>query len=459
MSSKKAPPTLPALSAGVLGAVFDTLDEAKAGTLATSELKAVGFNTEQMLPGGGDLGRAAFVGEIGKMLAKMPGASEKILKESISLVGRIFRLRHQAQLNDARGRAVEAAAAEGRQALESLKEAEEALATARAGEGAAEARSQQLAQELEDARAARERTAGDLADALGQNEALAGAVEEAKAGGDAPQLASALAAAEAAAKRAAGDLGAALAASEKTARLLAAAEEALAARSGDLATRDADLAAAREALATKDGELALAVAAAERASGDGAAALKAEIAERDAEAARLLAEARTHAARSDDHAKAAEAASQRATKLEFQLGDALADKAAAERAAGAAERRLAEARDAATAHDEIFKVALAGVMTGLGLAEGALDSSELLAAGADPDVVKAIDHNASGVVHPDTFVEVLSQAVHYQGPDQSKAMLRDYTAVAVTVLENRQASAREKEAKKSAIWDHLVCAE
>ena len=118
------------------------------------------------------------------------------------------------------------------------------------------------------------------------------------------------------------------------------------------------------------------------------------------------------------------------------------------------------ARDARGRENDAFKVALSGVLAGLALDRdsGTVSADELLGAGADPEVVRAIDHGGTGNIDVRTFVDVLSQAVNYQGPDQSNAMLRDYTAVAVTVLEQRY-EAKLDAAKKKHPWNMLVCSE
>ncbi len=140
------------LARAVLGAVFDTLDETRTGSLEVAELQRVGFKTATMVgsPSDAQVDREAFVRTIVSLLGrKNADDSAKLLPEAVALCGRVFRLRAAAAARDAAdlaraeaeekadvaryaartraerattdGRRAEAAAAEGRRIADGLR--------------------------------------------------------------------------------------------------------------------------------------------------------------------------------------------------------------------------------------------------------------------------------------------------------------------------------------------------
>ena len=84
------------LARAVLGAVFDTLDETRTGSLEVAELQRVGFKTATMVgsPSDAQVDREAFVRTIVSLLGrKNADDSAKLLPEAVALCGRVFRLR------------------------------------------------------------------------------------------------------------------------------------------------------------------------------------------------------------------------------------------------------------------------------------------------------------------------------------------------------------------------------
>ena len=92
------------LARAVLGAVFDTLDETRTGSLEVAELQRVGFKTATMVgsPSDAQVDREAFVRTIVSLLGrKNADDSAKLLPEAVALCGRVFRLRAAAAARDA----------------------------------------------------------------------------------------------------------------------------------------------------------------------------------------------------------------------------------------------------------------------------------------------------------------------------------------------------------------------
>ena len=92
------------LARAVLGAVFDTLDEARTGSLEVAELQRVGFKTATMVgsPDADTVDREAFVRTIVSLLGKNNADdSVKLLPEAVALCGRVFRLRAAAASREA----------------------------------------------------------------------------------------------------------------------------------------------------------------------------------------------------------------------------------------------------------------------------------------------------------------------------------------------------------------------
>ena len=84
------------LARAVLGAVFDTLDETRTGSLEVAELQRVGFKTATMVgsPSDAQVDREVFVRTIVSLLGrKNADDSAKLLPEAVALCGRVFRLR------------------------------------------------------------------------------------------------------------------------------------------------------------------------------------------------------------------------------------------------------------------------------------------------------------------------------------------------------------------------------
>ena len=92
------------LARAVLGAVFDTFDETRTGSLEVAELQRVGFKTATMVgsPSDAQVDREAFVRTIVSLLGrKNADDSAKLLPEAVALCGRVFRLRAAAAARDA----------------------------------------------------------------------------------------------------------------------------------------------------------------------------------------------------------------------------------------------------------------------------------------------------------------------------------------------------------------------
>ena len=96
------------VSSQVLGAVFDTLDEHRAGALSIAELQRVGFKTASMASADRDsdgVDRETFVGAILDLLGKRSEDAARLLPEAVALCGRVFRLRATAAVRAAAERA------------------------------------------------------------------------------------------------------------------------------------------------------------------------------------------------------------------------------------------------------------------------------------------------------------------------------------------------------------------
>ena len=76
---------------------------------------------------------------------------------------------------------------------------------------------------------------------------------------------------------------------------------------------------------------------------------------------------------------------------------------------------------------------------------GARDVAELLDAGAEPDVVAAIDTEGRGRIAPAVLVDILAQSLTYQSAEQSASMLREWAQIAVAVLDDRHRARRNRE--------------
>ena len=112
-----------------------------------------------------------------------------------------------------------------------------------------------------------------------------------------------------------------------------------------------------------------------------------------------------------------------------------------------AEARLAKGGSGAADH---FRATLSGLLAGLSLDDnsddgGALDVAELLDAGAEPDVVAAIDTEGRGRIAPAVLVDILAQSSTYQSAEQSASMLREWAQIAVAVLDDRHRARRNRE--------------
>jgi hypothetical protein len=123
------------------------------------------------------------------------------------------------------------------------------------------------------------------------------------------------------------------------------------------------------------------------------------------------------------------------------------DLARAKAARDQAEARLAKGGSGAADH---FRAALSGLLAGLSLDDnsedgGALDVAELLDAGAEPDVVAAIDTEGRGRIAPAVLVDILAQSSTYQSAEQSASMLREWAQIAVAVLDDRHRARRNRE--------------
>ena len=91
-----------------------------------------------------------------------------------------------------------------------------------------------------------------------------------------------------------------------------------------------------------------------------------------------------------------------------------------------------------------------GLLAGLSLDDnsddgGALDVADLLDAGAEPDVVAAIDTEGRGRIAPAVLVDILAQSSTYQSAEQSASMLREWAQIAVAVLDDRHRARRNRE--------------
>ena len=122
------------------------------------------------------------------------------------------------------------------------------------------------------------------------------------------------------------------------------------------------------------------------------------------------------------------------------------DLARAKAARDAAEAKLAKGGSGAADH---FRAALSGLLAGLSLDDnsdgGALDVAELLDAGAEPDVVAALDAEGRGRIAADVLVDILAQSSTYQSAEQSASMLREWSRIAVAVLDDRHRARRNRE--------------
>ncbi len=144
-------------------------------------------------------------------------------------------------------------------------------------------------------------------------------------------------------------------------------------------------------------------------------------------------------------AERAEAELARAAPAELQT--LREDLARAKAARDQAEARLAKGGSGAADH---FRAALSGLLAGLSLDDnsddgGALDVAELLDAGAEPDVVAAIDTEGRGRIAPAVLVDILAQSSTYQSAEQSASMLREWAQIAVAVLDDRHRARRNRE--------------
>ena len=165
-----------------------------------------------------------------------------------------------------------------------------------------------------------------------------------------------------------------------------------------------------------------------------------------AETAAGMAEAAVQAAVRKAEKAEAELARQR-TAAPAELQTLREDLARAKAARDQAEARLAKGGSGAADH---FRAALSGLLAGLSLDDNsddgdALDVAELLDAGAEPDVVAAIDTEGRGRISPDVLVDILAQSSTYQSAEQSASMLREWAQIAVAVLDDRHRARRNRE--------------
>ena len=113
--------------------------------------------------------------------------------------------------------------------------------------------------------------------------------------------------------------------------------------------------------------------------------------------------------------------------------------------------------------DAYFRVALEGVLRGtLVPGRDRLVCGELLAAGADAAIVEELARANKGTKHAgeidvECFIDALSNATKYQTADQAADMLRDYTRVAVCILDNRYRIKLEKAASPAGFLSSFVC--
>ena len=166
-----------------------------------------------------------------------------------------------------------------------------------------------------------------------------------------------------------------------------------------------------------------------------------------AETAAGMAEAAVQAAVRKAEKAEAELARQRTAQSPEELHALRQDLARAKAARDQAEARLAKGGSGAADH---FRAALSGLLAGLSLDDnsddgGALDVAELLDAGAEPDVVAAIDTEGRGRIAPAVLVDILAQSSTYQSAEQSASMLREWAQIAVAVLDDRHRARRNRE--------------